>query len=153
MIIWKLWLYSFKWGMVACSALESGCVAAQNVVVWRMTPAKLSNKTTVLWVGQKQGVPESFGLSLGHFAELSKRGESGLSYDPKILIILKQMGNLQAYFWVMLGSSKWAQHFELPHSHFLEQRRLPYLIFTCGEATQVNGSCLASSSRLLNYWI
>ena len=39
--IWKPCISSFTWGMVAFSALESGCVAAQNVEVTCMRPAQL----------------------------------------------------------------------------------------------------------------
>ena len=39
--IWKPCISSFIWGMVALSALGSGCVAAQNVEVTCMRPAQL----------------------------------------------------------------------------------------------------------------
>ena len=30
-VIWKPWLSSFKWGMIALSAMGNSCVAAQNI--------------------------------------------------------------------------------------------------------------------------
>ena len=46
----------------------------------------------------------------------SERGETGLVADSKILTNAQQINILQYYFWVVLWSSKWAQHLGLPQS-------------------------------------
>ena len=42
-VIWKPWLSTFKWGIVAPSTLRSGYVATQNVELICLTPALLKN--------------------------------------------------------------------------------------------------------------
>ena len=49
--------------------------------------------------------------------------------DIHSILSVYQIDILQAYFLVVLGSSKWTQHFGLSYSSFLEQRGLPYLIW------------------------
>ena len=79
--IWKPWFSSFIVGMIASSALESECVAAWNVEVTFMKLPKFRK-------------PENWPNCLGCHALTSQstasyhthneRGDSGLSYEPKL---------------------------------------------------------------------
>ena len=79
--IWKPWFSSFIVGMIASSALESECVAAWNVKVTFMKLPKFR---------KPENWPNCFGChpltsqSTASYHTHNERGDSGLSYEPKL---------------------------------------------------------------------